>query len=92
MDTLDVLGQSYSPRLLDTALQEALDIAGAVVLEGARATGKTMTALNAAASYTFIDDETTQALLQISPSSILEGKAPRLLDEWQVEPSLWNAV
>jgi hypothetical protein len=49
MDTTNVLGHEYRPRVIDTAVQRALAASGAVVLEGARASGKTMTALNAAA-------------------------------------------
>jgi len=58
-----------------------------VVVEGARATGKTMTALHAAGSYAFVDDAGVQRALEIAPRSVLEGDAPRLLDEWQLAPS-----
>lgn len=92
MDTVAVLGQDYRPRVIDAALDRALASAGAVVIEGARASGKTMTALNAAGSYAFIDDAEVQQTLSIAPRSILEGAAPRLLDEWQVSPELWNSV
>jgi uncharacterized protein len=92
MDTGKVLGREYRPRVIDIALQRALAAAGAVVLEGARATGKTTTALHAAASYVFIDDPQAQSLLDVAPGSLLEGDAPRLLDEWQVAPQLWNLV
>ncbi len=92
MDTAKVLGREYRPRVIDSALQRALAAAGAVVLEGARATGKTTTALHAAASYVFIDDPQAQSLLDVAPGSLLEGDAPRLLDEWQVAPQLWNLV
>lgn len=92
MDTAQVQGHEYRPRVVDTALQRALAAAGAVVLEGARASGKTMTALHAAASYVFIDDAGAQRLLEVAPRSLLEGEAPRLLDEWQVAPDLWNLV
>lgn len=92
MDTLEVLGQRYQPRLIDAVLGRALDAAGAVVVEGARASGKTMTALQAAESYVFIDDPAVQRMLEIAPRSLLEGKAPRLLDEWQLAPELWNLV
>lgn len=92
MDTAKVLGREYRPRVIDSALQRALAAAGAVVLEGARATGKTTTALHAAASYVFIDDPQAQSLLDVAPRSLLEGDAPRLLDEWQVAPQLWNSV
>lgn len=92
MDTAEVLGQVYRPRVIDAALDRALIAAGAVVIEGARASGKTMTALHAADSYAFIDDADVQRALEIAPRSILEGEAPRLLDEWQVAPELWNLV
>jgi predicted AAA+ superfamily ATPase len=92
MDTAQVQGHEYRPRVIDAALQRALAAAGAVVLEGARASGKTMTALHAAASYVFIDDVGAQRLLEVAPRSLLEGEAPRLLDEWQVAPDLWNLV
>lgn len=87
-----MLGQTYRPRVIDDALHRALTAAGAVVIEGARASGKTMTALRAAASFAFIDDLQVQRLLEISPRSVLEGEAPRLLDEWQVAPVIWNLV
>jgi predicted AAA+ superfamily ATPase len=51
-----------------------------------------MTALNAAASYVFVDDSEVQRLLEVAPRSLLDGEAPRLLDEWQVAPELWNLV
>jgi uncharacterized protein len=92
MNTLEVLGQVYRPRVIDAGLRRALSAAGAVVVEGARASGKTMTALHAAGSYAFIDDPATQRLLEIAPRTLLEGDAPRLLDEWQVAPELWNQV
>lgn len=92
MDTQVLLGRRYRPRVIDTALQRALAASGAVVIEGARASGKTMTALHAAASYIFMDERESQQLLDVAPRSLLEGDAPRLLDEWQVAPELWNLV
>ncbi|MEZ5088542.1 MAG: DUF4143 domain-containing protein [Micropruina sp.] len=92
MDTAATLGRPYRPRVIDTALERSLATAGAVVIEGARATGKTMTALHAAGSYAFVDDAEVQRLLTIAPRSILQGEAPRLLDEWQLAPELWNLV
>jgi len=92
MDTVAVLGREYRPRVIDSAVQRALAASGAVVIEGARASGKTMTALHAAASYVFIDDAGAQRLLEVAPRSLLEGEAPRLLDEWQIAPELWNLV
>ncbi len=92
MDTAKVLGHAYRPRIIDATLQKALAAAGAVVVEGARATGKTMTAMNAAASFTLVDDPGVQTVLEVAPRALLEGEAPRLLDEWQVAPALWNLV
>ncbi|MEZ5249675.1 MAG: DUF4143 domain-containing protein [Ilumatobacteraceae bacterium] len=92
MDTVKVLGRRYRPRVVDGPLQRALAISGAVVIEGARATGKTMTALNAASSYALLDDPETRQILDVAPRSVLEGGAPRLLDEWQLSPELWNLV
>ena len=92
MDTVAVLGRAYRPRVIDSAVQRALAASGGVVIEGARASGKTMTAMHAAASYVFIDDADTQRLLEVAPRSLLKGEAPRLLDEWQVAPELWNLV
>ncbi len=92
MDTAEVLGHAYRPRVIDTVLTRALSSAGAVVVEGARASGKTMTALHAARSYAFLDDPDIQDAMSIAPRSVLDGDAPRLLDEWQVAPDLWNLV
>lgn len=92
MDTVAELGREYRPRVIDGVLQRALAASGAVVIEGARACGKTMTAMHAAASYVFIDDADAQRVLEVAPRSLLEGEAPRLLDEWQVAPDLWNLV
>lgn len=85
-------GPPYRPRIIDAALTDALRIAGAVVIEGARGVGKTMTAAHTAASTVYLDDPTNQALALIGPEAILSGPSPRLLDEWQVAPHLWNAV
>lgn len=51
-----------------------------------------MTGLNAAASFVFLDDDETRLRLQVAPDSILDGARPRLLDEWQLAPELWNRV
>jgi predicted AAA+ superfamily ATPase len=51
-----------------------------------------MSALHAAASYVFLDDPGARDLLDVAPSVLLEGDSPRLLDEWQLAPQLWNQV
>ncbi|WP_206447661.1 DUF4143 domain-containing protein [Agrococcus sp. KRD186] len=92
MPALSTSERRYRPRLIDSSLARALETAGAVVIEGARATGKTMTALHAARSHVFLDEPEAQQALTIAPRSLLDGDTPRLLDEWQVAPELWNLV
>lgn len=92
MDTEAILGTPYRPRVIDDPLQEALQAAGAVVVEGPRACGKTMTALHAAGSFVFLDDPVAEQQREIAPGSLLVGEGPRLLDEWQLAPELWNLV
>ncbi|MGB3410060.1 MAG: DUF4143 domain-containing protein [Microthrixaceae bacterium] len=92
MDTTEEMGREYRPRVIDVVLQRALAASGAVVIEGARASGKTMTALHAANSHVFLDDPEVRPLLDVAPRSLLTGEPPRLLDEWQLAPELWNLV
>ena len=83
----------YSPRIVDRELAELLEAAGAVVIEGAKACGKTMTATQQAASLVLLDvDPAAQQALAVEPALLLEGPRPRLLDEWQMAPELWNLV
>lgn len=83
----------YRPRLIDNALDEALATFGAVILEGPRAVGKTTTALRHAASEVRLDASPELATLaETAPDVILSGPAPRLVDEWQLAPTVWNAV
>lgn len=84
------------PRIADGLLQKALDASGAVLIEGAKWCGKTRTAQRAAKSVLMMQDpDRKMAYLQtasIKPSLLLEGETPRLLDEWQIAPILWDAV
>ncbi len=83
----------YKPRVVDAELVQRLSSAGAVVIEGPKACGKTVTAKQVAASWVLLDtDLTAQQALAADPSLVLIGAVPRLLDEWQVEPRLWNFV
>ena len=83
----------YRPRVAEAELSELLAASGAVLVEGARAVGKTATALQASASHVLLDtDVDAQRMLGIDPQAVLAGAAPRLLDEWQLEPRLWNHV
>ena len=83
----------YLPRIVDTELTELLGAAGAVLVEGPRASGKTATALQAAASAVLLDvDENARRMVGVDPAAVLAGDTPRLIDEWQVEPAIWNHV
>lgn len=83
----------YRPRLADRELRACLEAAGAVVIEGPKACGKTRTAEQAAASTVLLDvDPAARQALAVDPSLVLAGARPRLLDEWQVAPELWNHV
>ncbi len=82
----------YRPRVIDAQLKEALRSAGAAVIEGPKASGKTETARQAARSEVRIDTLASHQAIAVSPELLLEGPTPRLLDEWQVEDDLWNYV
>jgi predicted AAA+ superfamily ATPase len=83
----------YLARIVDHELSERLAGTGAVVIEGARACGKTATARNVSASEALLDiDDNMQEAVTVNPAFVLEGETPRLIDEWQVAPAIWNHV
>jgi predicted AAA+ superfamily ATPase len=85
--------QPYSPRVIDSELTARLASAGAVVLQGPKACGKTFSARQAAASEVLLDvDTAARAAVAVDPDLVLDGPTPRLIDEWQVEPALWDHV
>ena len=87
---------SYLSRLCDQELQMALQSSGAVLIEGAKWCGKTRTASKAAKSILYMQDPDNtvsyQAMADTKPSLLLKGETPRLIDEWQMAPVLWDAV
>ncbi|MDR0837181.1 MAG: DUF4143 domain-containing protein [Propionibacteriaceae bacterium] len=83
----------YIERFADVELQDRLSYAGAVLIEGPKFCGKTETATRAAASTVRFDvDESVADKMAIDPSIVLDGPTPRLLDEWQLHPQIWNYV
>ena len=82
----------YLPRVADADIDGALRRRGAVLIEGCRACGKTWAARNVARSEARLDDEATLLLAVADPAAVLRGTTPRLLDEWQNAPRLWNRV
>ena len=85
--------RDYMPRLADGELAERLRATGAVLIEGARGCGKTQTALRAARSAVRLDrDRAARAAGALDPTLLLPGEHPRLIDEWQLVPDVWNEV
>ena len=84
---------NYIKRFTDITLQNRLRLSGAVLIQGAKGCGKTETAVQAAKSLARLDtDDEIRMRMEISPKSVLEGPVPRLLDEWQEYPQIWNYV
>ena len=88
--------RKYLNRIADKVLNDSLEASGAVLIEGAKWCGKTRTAEEKAASVLLMQDpDYTESYLKAAetkPSLLLRGKTPRLIDEWQMAPVLWDAV
>lgn len=86
----------YRKRIVDQLLLELLDSCGTVLVEGSKWCGKTTTAEQAAGSVVYMadpeDGPRNIQLAKTSPKYLLQGDTPRLIDEWQVVPPLWDAV
>ena len=86
----------YKNRIADIILTRKLKSAGAVLIEGPKWCGKTTTAEQMAASILYMDEPEKKAqnlkMAEIKPSVLLEGEKPRLIDEWQIAPSLWDSI
>lgn len=88
--------KNYRPRIIDTILAEELDAMGAILLEGPKACGKTTTAEQAANSVIYLDDpekrDQYMQMVETDVRYILAGSTPRLIDEWQLAPRIWDAI
>ena len=88
-----LLPAGYVPRIADAEIARVLSIMPAVVIEGAKGCGKTWAAQRAARSEVLFDiDPAARAAAELTPHLVLEGDEPRLLDEWQTAPGIWNHV
>ncbi len=87
---------NYRRRIADRLLLEQLDAAGVVLIQGPKWCGKTTTAIQAAKSIKYMDWPREMAknlfLAEENPEVLLEGDVPRLIDEWQLAPQLWDAA
>lgn len=82
---------AYHARIADAVLVQGLESSGAVLIEGTKACGKTETATRIAKSVARFDTDTDIAIkMDIDPQIVLEGATPRLLDEWQLFPGIWD--
>ena len=90
------MGVDYKPRIADRILSLKLEGKGAVLIEGPKWCGKTTTAEQKAKSIIYIsspeDIEQYRNLVHINPRLILEGNKPRLIDEWQNIPQIWDSI
>lgn len=82
----------YIPRLLDRVVDMHLRAFGAAEIAGTVWSGKTWTSLRHGESSVSLDDIEARALAELAPKAVLEGGAPRVIDEWQLVPSVWDAV
>lgn len=87
---------NYKPRIADNILKRKLAGKGAVLIQGPKWCGKTTTAEQQAKSILYMDDPDIMRqnleLASISPKKLLVGETPRLIDEWQIAPQLWDAI
>ena len=88
--------RDYKPRLIDRKLEEYLNTFGAVCVEGPKWCGKTWSSSYHSNSEIMIGNPDgnfqNRQLAEMSPALVLEGESPRLIDEWQEVPPLWDAV
>lgn len=86
----------YRQRVVDRVLKRKLEGKGAILIEGAKWCGKTSTGEHAASSVLYMSDpkevEQNLHLAAINPEVLLRGARPRLIDEWQLAPKLWDAI
>lgn len=88
--------QKYMSRIIDAKIEEYLKVFGAVCVEGPKWCGKTWTSSYHSKSEIFIGDPggnfQNRQLAELSPDLVLQGESPRLIDEWQEVPPIWDAV
>ena len=88
--------RKYKKRIADEILRKRLLGKGAVLIEGPKWCGKTTTAEQIAGSILYMADPEKEkqnlTMAEINPGRLLKGKTPRLIDEWQIAPKLWDAV
>lgn len=93
---MSLLTEEYTPRIIDKKINDFMKSFGAVCVEGPKWCGKTWASLNQAKSVSYIADPVNdfqnRRMAEISPELVLEGEYPRVIDEWQEVPEIWDAV
>lgn len=88
--------KNYLKRIADQILHDKLAAKGAVLIEGSKWCGKTTTATQIANSILYMQDPAKKKqnliMAELEPAILLEGDTPRLIDEWQLAPQLWDAI
>ncbi len=88
--------QNYYPRICDKLISSLLSTSGALLIEGPKWCGKTWSGLNVCESALYMQDPDKRVgylrMADTMPSHLLKGEKPRLIDEWQEAPVLWDAV
>ena len=88
--------KAYRKRIADDILKRKLEGKGAILIEGPKWCGKTTTAEQIVASTLYMDEpakkEQNIAMSELNPKRLLAGETPRLIDEWQIAPKLWDAI
>ena len=88
--------KKYRKRIADEILKRKLEGKGAVLIAGPKWCGKTTTAEQISKSVLYMDDpekkEQNITMAEINPKRLLNGETPRLIDEWQLAPKLWDAI
>lgn len=83
----------YYTRIIEEEIEQKLQASGALLIKGPKSCGKTETAKQFAKSILQVDrDEQVPIVMSINPQILLQGESPRLIDEWQEQPKLWNYV
>jgi predicted AAA+ superfamily ATPase len=83
----------YKKRIIEREIQENLQSGGAVLIKGPKSCGKTLTAMQFAKSRLQVDtDPKVKILMDFNPETLLDGDTPRLIDEWQEQPHLWEHI
>ena len=90
------MAKDYKSRIADRLLSRKLEGKGAVLIEGPKWCGKTTTAQQQSRSMLDLGDSTilrqSQQMMEVSPRTLLQGDTPRLIDEWQTIPALWDTI